>query len=138
MIGNAGFYSLARAEKTPRADVLLIGHHPRDPVDSAAWILSLIHISAGMEVIKISRQMFHEFQILFQHLGCKTGDAGVCGTGVQLSLIHICNENATETAVMPSMPTSMAGILGQKRRLSRVRITAPAASPSAAQLMVWK
>lgn len=24
--------------KTPRADVLLIGHHPRDPVDSAAWI----------------------------------------------------------------------------------------------------
>lgn len=38
MIGNAGFSSLARAEKTPRADVLLIGHHPRDPVDSAAWI----------------------------------------------------------------------------------------------------
>lgn len=48
------------------------------------------------------------------------------------------NENATETAVMPSMPTSMAGILGQKRRLSRVMITVPAASPSAAQLMVWK
>lgn len=24
--------------KTPRADVLLIGHHPRDPVDSATWI----------------------------------------------------------------------------------------------------
>lgn len=38
MIGNAGFSSLARAEKTPRADVLVIGHHPRDPVDSAAWI----------------------------------------------------------------------------------------------------
>lgn len=38
MIGNTGFSSLARAEKTPRADVLLIGHHPRDPVDSAAWI----------------------------------------------------------------------------------------------------
>ena len=39
--GNAaggGFSSLARAEKTPRADVLLIGHHPRDPVNSAAWI----------------------------------------------------------------------------------------------------
>ena len=35
MIGNTGFSSLARAEKTPRADVLLIGHHPRDPVDSA-------------------------------------------------------------------------------------------------------
>ena len=48
------------------------------------------------------------------------------------------NENATETAVMPGMPTSMAGILGQKRRLSRVMITVPAASPSAAQLMVWK
>ena len=59
MIGNAGFSSLARAEETPRADVLLIGHHPRDPVNSAAWIratgaravifateyeLSLIHI----------------------------------------------------------------------------------------------
>lgn len=40
-------------------------------------------MAAGMEVIKISRQMFHEFQILFQHLGRKTGDAGVCGTGVQ-------------------------------------------------------
>lgn len=38
MIGNTGFSSLARAEKTPLADVLLIGHHPRDPVDSAAWI----------------------------------------------------------------------------------------------------
>ncbi len=38
MIGNAGFSSLARAEKTPRADVLLIGHHPRDPVKSVAWI----------------------------------------------------------------------------------------------------
>lgn len=38
MIGNAGFSSLARAEKTPRADVLVIGHHPRDPVDSPAWI----------------------------------------------------------------------------------------------------
>ena len=38
MIGSAGFSSLARAEKTPRADVLLLGHHPRDPVDSAAWI----------------------------------------------------------------------------------------------------
>lgn len=38
IIGNAGFSSLARAEKTPQADVLVIGHHPRDPVDSAAWI----------------------------------------------------------------------------------------------------
>lgn len=38
MIGNAGFSSLARAAMTPRADVLVIGHHPRDPVDSAAWI----------------------------------------------------------------------------------------------------
>lgn len=38
MIGNAGFSSLARAAMTPRADVLVIGHHPRDPVASAAWI----------------------------------------------------------------------------------------------------
>lgn len=45
---------------------------------------------------------------------------------------------ATETAVIPSMPTSIAGPLGQKRRLSRVRMTVPAASPSAAQLTVWK
>lgn len=47
-------------------------------------------------------------------------------------------EKATETAVMPSMPTSMAGTLGQKRRLSRVMATVPTASASAAQLMVWK
>lgn len=38
MIGNAGFSCLARAEKTPQADVLVIGRHPRDPVDSPAWI----------------------------------------------------------------------------------------------------
>lgn len=38
MIGNAGFSSLARAAIAPRADVLVIGHHPRDPVDSAEWI----------------------------------------------------------------------------------------------------
>lgn len=38
MIGNAGFSALARAGEMPRADVLVIGHHPRDPVNSAAWI----------------------------------------------------------------------------------------------------
>lgn len=38
IIGNAGFSSLARAEEVPHADVLVIGHHPRDPVRSAAWI----------------------------------------------------------------------------------------------------
>lgn len=38
IIGNAGFSSLGRAEEVPRADVLVIGRHPRDPVCSAAWI----------------------------------------------------------------------------------------------------
>lgn len=38
VIGNAGFSSMARAAATPQADVLVIGHHPRDPVNSAAWI----------------------------------------------------------------------------------------------------
>ena len=38
LVGNAGFSTLARAEETERADVLIIGHHPRDPVSSAAWI----------------------------------------------------------------------------------------------------
>lgn len=38
VIGNAGFSSLARAEETPQADVLVIGCHPRDPVESASWI----------------------------------------------------------------------------------------------------
>lgn len=38
LVGNAGFSSLARAEEGVKADVLVIGHHPRDPVDSAAWI----------------------------------------------------------------------------------------------------
>lgn len=38
LIGNAGFSSLAGAERTEKADVLLIGHHPRDPVSSAAWM----------------------------------------------------------------------------------------------------
>ena len=55
------------------------------------------------------------------------------------TLCHsIWGRDGTETAVIPSMPTSMAGPLGQKRRLSRVRMTVPAASPSAAQLTVWK
>lgn len=38
LVGNAAFSSLARAEKTPQADVLVIGYHPRDPVTGAAWI----------------------------------------------------------------------------------------------------
>ncbi|MFR1412192.1 MAG: hypothetical protein ACLSUW_07730 [Akkermansia sp.] len=37
LVGNAGFSTLARAEETERADVLIIGHHPRGPVN-AAWI----------------------------------------------------------------------------------------------------
>lgn len=38
LIGNAGFSSLARAGRMEKADILIIGHHPRDPVNSAAWI----------------------------------------------------------------------------------------------------
>lgn len=40
IIGNAGFSSLARAEAVPQADVLLIGYHPRDPVNGLSWIKS--------------------------------------------------------------------------------------------------
>lgn len=38
LIGNAGFSSLARATHVPKADVLVIGRHPRDPVNDMEWI----------------------------------------------------------------------------------------------------
>lgn len=38
LIGNAGFSSLARASQIPQADVLIIGHHPRDPVKDRDWM----------------------------------------------------------------------------------------------------
>ncbi len=38
MIGNAGFSGLLRANERIKADVLVIGHHPRDPVMGPLWI----------------------------------------------------------------------------------------------------
>ena len=48
-----------------------------------AFFHSLSHVAAGMEVVKVARQMLHELQVFPQHLGRKAGDFGVSGAGVQ-------------------------------------------------------
>lgn len=48
-----------------------------------AFFHSLSHVAAGMEVVKVARQILHELQVFPQHLGRKAGDFGVSGAGVQ-------------------------------------------------------